>query len=108
MPADPNTTDPSIIRVLLDGAFGLGLALVGGLLVMLQRLAAGTYRNRWGPFVDLVAAGFAGLLAYTVCLALKIDYYWTSFFVGMAGHAGVRFLKWAEDRVVAFLKKRGF
>lgn len=100
MPVDPQQADPGTVRALIDGLFGLLLALIGGAVTMLNKLANQTYRNRWGVVADLAASGFAGLMVFTLCQYFTIGFYLQAFFTGMAGHAGVRALNWLESKIV--------
>lgn len=100
MAVEPQHADPGVIRAFIDGAFGLLLALVGGAVTMLNKLANRTYRNRWGVVADMAASGFAGLMVFTLCRSFDVGFYLQAFFTGMAGHAGVRALNWLEKKVI--------
>lgn len=99
MALDPQSSDPNLLKALIDSAFGMLLALIGGAVTMLQKFANNEYRSRWGMATDLVASGFAGLMAFTLCQYFAVGFYLQAFFTGMAGHAGVRALSWFEQRI---------
>lgn len=73
------------------------MSTLGGAAHMLTRLGNGEYKNKIQPVADMVMAGLAGMLAFSVCKYLNAPFWLMGFFVGIAGHAGVRAIKMAEE-----------
>lgn len=97
--------DPNIIGVLISGALGLIMAIVGGAVAMLQKLARGSYRNKWGPIADMAASGFAGLLTFALCVNFGASEWMAAFLTGMAGHAGVEALAFGKERLAKAIER---
>ena len=96
----PQSTPPDAWKAFVDSLYGIFLAFTGGLVVALNKLAAGEYTSRWGVVADLVASGFAGVMVYTLCRHFEAPFMLSAFLTGMAGHAGVRALAWLEHQIV--------
>ncbi len=71
-------------------------AITGGSVHVLGKLAAGSYKSRWGVVLDLMTAFFAGALAYSACKYFRLELWATGGICGLAGHAGTRAIVWGE------------
>lgn len=93
-------TDPSTFQVVIDSLYGMFLAIAGGIVTMLQKLATDSYKSRWAVLADFAASGFAGIMVFTLCRAFNVEFYLQAFLTGMAGHAGVQALEYLKKRIV--------
>ncbi|HRO60167.1 MAG TPA: phage holin family protein [Burkholderiaceae bacterium] len=95
----PNSIPPDIWRAIAESVYGILLAFVGGLVVALNKLAAGEYTSKWGILADLLSSGFAGVLVYSLCRHFEAPFWLSAFLTGVAGHGGVRTLHWLQVQV---------
>lgn len=100
MAGPPHLPDPSAWQVVIDSLYGMCLAIAGGIVTMLQKLAAESYKSKWGILADFAASGFAGIMVFTLCRAFNVEFYLQAFLTGMAGHAGVQALEYMKKRIV--------
>lgn len=96
-----NSVPPDLLRAIVESIYGILLAFTGGLVVALNKLAAGEYTNKWGVIADLVASGFAGVLVYSLCQHFEAPFWLSAFLTGVAGHGGVRTLHWLQVQVAS-------
>lgn len=79
-------------------------ALWGGLVSYFRKLQDGQPHSWLGVIMHLTTSGFAGLLCWLACLHVEAPMPITAICTGLAGHAGVEFIRLIQKR---FLSKVG-
>ena len=83
-----------IAYVWTEGGHYIGMvifALIGGISSYLGKLQRNEVKGKFLPFVtDVLASGFAGVLAALLATSMGLSTGMTYFCVGLAGHLGAR------------------
>ena len=79
---------------LITWALVLGVGMMGGMVRWLNNVKNGNPRafGFFGCFVEVFSSGFIGLMAFYLARSIGFNFELSLFFVGIAGHYGVRFL----------------
>lgn len=90
-------------------AWVMFLAVWGGLVRVVREVKVGEHTWRtlaWIFFVEMMTSGFAGVMTYLACQALRIPENYTAVLVGISGWMGVRALS-ALEAMYDRLKPKG-
>jgi len=93
--------DPTSYSLLTYG-WVVMLAVVGGVISHLTKLQAERKFSMFRFVIDIVTAGFVGVLTFWICEAAKMNPLMTASFIGISGHMGSRILFLVET----ILKKK--